>query len=122
MHAPPYAPHLAPAPAAAPNASIEWVYDKTDAPVSYAEYTHLVTEAPAPPASGSNLGFGFMKKKKDMGWTEVGSVLAFDRWAVDLGLLKLGEGHGMGVLQRVQGALPRLEERERLWVLERTGK
>ncbi|KAJ7658514.1 Alg9-like mannosyltransferase family-domain-containing protein [Mycena rosella] len=41
---------------------------------------------------------------------------AFERWAVDL----KGE-EGAGVLERARGAL-RLEERERLWVLERTGK
>ncbi|KAJ7125333.1 alpha-1,6-mannosyltransferase subunit [Mycena epipterygia] len=112
VHAPPYTAFLAPAGA--------WVYDKTDAPASFAEYTHIVGEARTPPASGS--GFGFMKKK-DAGWAELGSVWAFERWAVDLGLLRRGaEGDGdkdtPGLLDRARGVL-RLEDRERLWVLER---
>ncbi|KAJ6590129.1 glycosyltransferase family 22 protein [Mycena vulgaris] len=108
VHAPPHPPFLA------PNASAsEWVYDRTDAPASFAAFTHVVGESRgAPPAAG---GFGSFLKKKDVGWSEVGSVWAFERWAVDL----RGK-EGAGVLERARGAL-RLEERERLWVLERTG-
>ncbi|KAJ7503176.1 glycosyltransferase family 22 protein [Mycena galericulata] len=113
VHAPPYPPFLA------PNASAgEWMYDKTDAPASFAEYTHVIGESPTPPVAGSK-SFGFMKKK-EAGWTELGSVSAFERWAVDLQLLRHGK-EGVGMLHRVRGVL-RLEERERLWVLERTGK
>ncbi|KAJ7684607.1 glycosyltransferase family 22 protein [Mycena polygramma] len=113
VHAPPYPPFLAPN-ASAPEA---WVYDKTDAPASFAEYTHVVAESDTPPASGSTGAFGFMTKKKDAGWKELGRVVAFERWAVDLGLLRQGTD-GAGMLERAQGVL-RLEERPRLWVLER---
>ncbi|KAJ6631411.1 Alg9-like mannosyltransferase family-domain-containing protein [Mycena sp. CBHHK59/15] len=113
VHAPPYPSFLPIA-----NASEPWVYDKTDAPPSFAEFTHLITESPAPPAAG-NKAFGFMKKK-DAGWTELGRVMAFERWTVNLGLLKTGKD-GAGMLDRVQSVL-RLEERPRLWVLKRTAK
>ncbi|KAJ7787372.1 alpha-1,6-mannosyltransferase subunit [Mycena olivaceomarginata] len=116
MHAPPYPAFLA-------NTSGAWVYDKTDNPASFAGYTHLVAESAAPVAAGSGGVFGFLGRKKDgaeAGWTELGRMAGFERWALDLGLLRLGE-EGAGMLERVQGAL-RLEERPRLWVLERTGK
>ncbi|KAF8161726.1 alpha-1,6-mannosyltransferase subunit [Mycena galopus ATCC 62051] len=100
VHAPPYPPFLAPS----PNAS--WVYDKTDNPASFAEYTHVVGESASP--------------KKDLGWVELGSVSGFERWALDLGLLRQGK-EGVGMLERAQGVL-RLEEKPRLWVLERTDK
>jgi hypothetical protein len=109
VHAPPYPAFLA------PNGT--WVYDKTDAPASFAEYTHIIGESPV--VSGAVKVFGFMKKK-EAGWVELGSVSAFERWAVDPGLLKQGK-EGVGMLDRVQGVL-HLEERPRLWILERTGK
>ncbi|KAJ7496638.1 glycosyltransferase family 22 protein [Mycena latifolia] len=113
VHAPPYPSFLT------PNASAPaWVYDRTDAPASYAGFTHLVGESAAPPTEGAS-GFGFMKKK-DVGWAPVGSVWAFERWAVDWELVRRGRD-GAGIVDRARGAL-RLEEQERLWVLERTGK
>lgn len=116
VHAPPYPAFLA-------NTSGAWVYDKTDNPASFAGYTHLVAESAAPLAAGSGGAFGFLGRKKDgagAGWTELGSMAGFERWALDLGLLRQGE-EGAGMLERAQGVL-RLEERPRLWVLERMGK
>ncbi|KAJ7821541.1 glycosyltransferase family 22 protein [Mycena olivaceomarginata] len=98
-------------------------YPRTDNPASFAGYTHLVAESAAPVAAGSGGAFGLLGRKKDGvggGWTELGSVAGFERWALDLRLLRQGE-EGAGMLERVQGML-RLEERPRLWVLERTGK
>ncbi|KAF7362438.1 Mannosyltransferase [Mycena venus] len=109
VHAPPYLAFLAPSP-------VQWVYDKTDNPPSYAGYTHIVGEEASPPTAGGS-AFGFMRKK-DAGWAELGHVDAFERWALDLGLLRQGK-EGMGMLERAQGVL-RLEEKTRLWVLERT--
>ncbi|KAK7057747.1 mannosyltransferase [Favolaschia claudopus] len=114
VHAPPYAPFIA-----ASNAS--WVYDKTDNPDSaaYAQYTHLVGEEAAPPTAGGGV-FGFIGRKKESkgGWTELGRVEAFERWVVDV-KGKGEEGVGMGVVERVKGVV-RMEERTRLWVLEKS--
>ncbi|KAJ7099376.1 glycosyltransferase family 22 protein [Mycena belliarum] len=111
VHAPPH-PSFLPLPPA-PNAS--WVYDRSDAPASFAGFTHVVSEGAAPPTIGT--GFGGFLKRKDAGWVAVGSVWAFERWAVDRDLLRHGR-EGSGIMERAGGLL-RLEERERLWVLER---
>ncbi|KAJ7840529.1 glycosyltransferase family 22 protein [Mycena olivaceomarginata] len=119
VHAPPYPAFLV----VLSSSNTSWVYDKTDNPASFAGYTHLVAESAAPLAAGSGGAFGFLGRKKDgtgAGWTELGSAAGFERWALDLGLLRQGE-EGAGMLERAQGVL-RLEERWRLWVLERTGK
>ncbi|KAJ7072884.1 glycosyltransferase family 22 protein [Mycena amicta] len=113
VHAPPYPPYLPPAG--------EWVYDKTDAPSSYVNFTHLIAETSVGPAQSTAGGFGFLTRKKDKeaGWTAVGEVSAFERWALDVGKLtgKNGE-EGVGIVDRVRGVVS-LEERTRLWVLER---
>ncbi|KAJ7749245.1 glycosyltransferase family 22 protein [Mycena olivaceomarginata] len=119
VHAPPYPAFLA----ASSSSNTSWVYVKTDNPASFTGYTHLVAESGTPLAAGSGGVFGFLGRKKDgaeAGWTELGRVAGFERWALDLGLLRQGE-EGAGMLERAQGVL-RLEERPRLWVLERTGK
>ncbi|KAJ7286958.1 glycosyltransferase family 22 protein [Mycena rebaudengoi] len=118
VHAPPYPSFAMPSLLNA-SASEAWVYDKTDVPASFVEYTHLIAESPEVSASGSR-AFGFMGRKKEAGWTELGSVPAFERWAVDLELLKTGK-EGAGMLDRARGLL-RFEKRTRLWVLERTAK
>ncbi|KAK7033826.1 mannosyltransferase [Favolaschia claudopus] len=111
VHAPPYPPFLA-------SANASWVYDKTDNPDSaaYAKYTHVVGESAVPPAAGGG-AFGFMSRKG--GWTELGKVEAFERWVVDVKGKGEGEGEeGIGLVERVKGVV-RMEERTRLWVLEK---
>ncbi|KAJ7715223.1 glycosyltransferase family 22 protein, partial [Mycena olivaceomarginata] len=54
-------------------------------PASFTGYTHLVAESGTPLAAGSG-GDG-----AEAGWTELGSVAGFERWALDLGLLRQGE-------------------------------
>ncbi|KAJ7188948.1 glycosyltransferase family 22 protein [Mycena filopes] len=136
VHAPPYPvlsllpPIFPPPPALTFAASLvpNCVYDKTDSPVSFANYTHLIAESRAPSPSADSGGvFGFMRKKKgdEAVWTELGSVRAFERWTVNRDVLKPqavsedGEKE-MGIIERLRGVLS-LEERERLWVLERVG-
>ncbi|KAJ7270154.1 alpha-1,6-mannosyltransferase subunit [Mycena haematopus] len=112
VHAPPYlTPPL--------NASlVGWVYDKTDNPTSFAEYTHVIAESAIPPTAGSG-AFGFMSRKKDVGWVELGTVSAFERWVFN----GLPRQEGVGMLERARAhSVLRLEDRPRLWVLERTGK
>ncbi|KAJ7198418.1 glycosyltransferase family 22 protein [Mycena rebaudengoi] len=132
VHAPPY-PSFAVPSLLNVSASEAWVYDKTDDPASFAEYTHLITEFPEVSASESRSERGAIRPASILpggcvqqsviigaGWTELGSVPAFEHWVVDLELLKTGK-EGAGMLDRARGLL-RYEERTRLWVLERTAK
>jgi alpha-1,6-mannosyltransferase len=119
VHALPYPAFLA----ASSSLNTSWVYDKTDSPASFAGYTHLIVESVPLLVAGSSGAFGFLGRMKDGAgarWMEPGSMVGFEWWALDLGLLKQGE-EGTGILERVQGVL-RLEERLRLWVLEQMGK
>ncbi|KAJ7736813.1 glycosyltransferase family 22 protein [Mycena metata] len=138
VHAPPYpvlsllSPIFLPSPALTFASSLtpNWVYDKTDSPTSFANYTHVIAESRALPSSSDAGVFGFMRKKKDdaSAWTELGSVSAFERWRIDRDVLRRREvpdkeagetGVEMGVIERLSGVLT-LEERERLWVLEKS--
>ncbi|KAJ7033374.1 glycosyltransferase family 22 protein [Mycena alexandri] len=143
VHAPPYPvlsllpPVFPPSPSLTFAASLapNWVYDKTDSPTSFANYTHVIAESrtPSPSPSSADAGmFGFMRKKKEdaSAWTELGSIRAFERWRVDRDVLRRREvldtetgetGVEMGMIERLSGMLT-LEERERLWVLERAGR
>ncbi|KAF7290124.1 Mannosyltransferase [Mycena chlorophos] len=129
IHAPPYPQYL-------PSAG-DWVYDKTDAPASFANFTHLISEDAVPslspsPAAEASSAFGFLGRKKkeekvqETGWVPVSEVSAFERWALDVGSLKGRAGSEdvdvdvvpPGLVERVKGVL-KLQERTRLWVLQR---
>ncbi|KAF7289265.1 Mannosyltransferase [Mycena indigotica] len=114
IHSPPYPPYL-------PSAG-HWVYDKTDAPTSYSNFTHLITESSTAPSDSNNGAFGFFSRTKDKEtWSTIGEVSAFERWALDAGRLTRSTGEGekvVGIVDRVQSVLT-LQEKTRLWVLER---
>ncbi|KAF7314395.1 Mannosyltransferase [Mycena kentingensis (nom. inval.)] len=59
IHAPPYPSYLSPAG--------DWIYDKSDSPTSFANFTHLVSESSTPAPASNPGGFGFMRKTKETG-------------------------------------------------------